>query len=1033
MSEVKTKPSKSSSEFKMDYIHSLNDPTMVLNKKGVVELVNDAFLTLFEKKRSDVANKMSHEEACETNLSGTKDCPVAKATRIKKSVTSEVFHRKGEKITNLRYSATPLMDGEEIIGTLVSIIDITEDVKTRYGLLQVKGDMDAIPTPIMEIDDHFTVTYMNPAGAAVAGLMPDEVIGKKCFDIFKTPHCKTEKCACARAMKTDSVINDETIARPKDGVIIPIKYTGAPIKDAKGNIKGAVEYILDVTDEKKQQQMADEKINNLNTIPTPIMAIDTEYNVTYMNPAGAAVAGSTPDEVVGKKCFDLFKTPHCKTEKCACARAMKTDSVITEETIARPQEGVIVPIKYTGSPIKDAKGNIKGALEYILDVTDEKKQQQTAEEKINNLNTIPTPIMAIDTEYNVTYMNPAAASVAGSTPDEVIGKKCFDLFKTPHCKTEKCACNRAMKTDSVITEETISRPQEGVIIPIKYTGSPIKDAKGNIKGALEYILDVTEERQQKQAAEEKINNLNTIPTPIVAIDTEYNVTYMNPAGAAIAGSTPDEVVGKKCFDIFKTPHCKTEKCACNRAMKTDSVVTEETIARPQEGVIVPIKYTGSPIKDAKGNIKGALEYVLDITEERKQKQDAEEKINNLNSIPTPIMARDTEYNITYINPAGAEMVGLKPDEVIGKKCHDLFKIEVCKTDKRVCNQAMKTDSVVSSKDKATPNNTNLVVNHVGSVIRDAKGNIKGALEYLVDVTAQAEVEKVVSSTSSNIAAVVEEVKEKMDFVTDDMETMRALLETSFNTLDVSSDKVKEMLINSEEMLEIANKSTELAQKVSKAAQTTKPNSAVEGEKLKTMGGSMNECNNKVSGLVTHLEKISSFVDIIKDISSQTNLLAFNAAIEAARAGDAGRGFAVVADEVRKLAENSSKSAVDIANIVKIIEKDSNETLCSMKDGVKLLDEGSSVIQETLKSLDNITTGIESINESVGDINKKSAGVVNKSNEVMEKITEVMEDSKKSKQKTEDAAEAVGVANTTMNQLVVSSECLIEVVKKLNQS
>jgi methyl-accepting chemotaxis protein len=200
-----------------------------------------------------------------------------------------------------------------------------------------------------------------------------------------------------------------------------------------------------------------------------------------------------------------------------------------------------------------------------------------------------------------------------------------------------------------------------------------------------------------------------------------------------------------------------------------------------------------------------------------------------------------------------------------------------------------------------------------------------------------------------------------------------------------------------------------------------------------MGGSMNECNNKVSGLVTHLEKISSFVDIIKDISSQTNLLAFNAAIEAARAGDAGRGFAVVADEVRKLAENSSKSAVDIANIVKIIEKDSNETLCSMKDGVKLLDEGSSVIQETLKSLDNITTGIESINESVGDINKKSAGVVNKSNEVMEKITEVMEDSKKSKQKTEDAAEAVGVANTTMNQLVVSSECLIEVVKKLNQS
>ncbi len=63
---------------------------------------------------------------------------------------------------------------------------------------------------------------------------------------------------------------------------------------------------------------------------------------------------------------------------------------------------------------------------------------------------------------------------------------------------------------------------EGVIIPIKYTGAPIKDAKGNIKGALEYVLDMTEEAKQKQAADEKIENLNTIPTPIMSIDTDFN-------------------------------------------------------------------------------------------------------------------------------------------------------------------------------------------------------------------------------------------------------------------------------------------------------------------------------------------------------------------------------------------------------------------------------------------------------------------------------------------------------------------------------
>lgn len=97
-------------------------------------------------------------------------------------------------------------------------------------------------------------------------------------------------------MKTDSVVTEQTIARPRDGVIVPIKYTGAPIKDAKGNIVGAVEYVLDVTEEAKQQQLAEEKIENLNTIPTPIMAIDTDFTVTFMNPAGYLLGREQPQE-----------------------------------------------------------------------------------------------------------------------------------------------------------------------------------------------------------------------------------------------------------------------------------------------------------------------------------------------------------------------------------------------------------------------------------------------------------------------------------------------------------------------------------------------------------------------------------------------------------------------------------------------------------------------------------------------------------------------------------------------------------------
>jgi methyl-accepting chemotaxis protein len=284
------------------------------------------------------------------------------------------------------------------------------------------------------------------------------------------------------------------------------------------------------------------------------------------------------------------------------------------------------------------------------------------------------------------------------------------------------------------------------------------------------------------------------------------------------------------------------------------------------------------------------------------------------------------------------------------------------------------------------------------VTADALGSVADAFNLMING---------LTTLVSQASSVAHEIQSSTGDILQASERMRRGAEQQTAQIQGASGAVNEMSHTIQRMAENAEAATQASLKATQAAVKGGSSVAETIKGMQRIRAAVQTTGKKIKGLGERSLEIGAIIEVINEIATQTNLLALNAAIEAARAGEQGKGFAVVADEVRKLAERAARATKDITSLIKGIQVETSEAVTVMEEGTREVEEGTKLADQAGAALREIEQIVKQTSGLVTDITNSAANQVKVSESVvtsMDSISKLTQDTTKGVQ---DTVETIG--------------------------